>query len=113
MEAAFISPELLEVIWKREEIKPTQLMYKVNVSWRMLSEILTYLSDRGLISFSEVGSRRTIALTEKGQSCLQRLHEARSVLVPEDRDSAPEFGRTEKVFPSTVVLRAGEGGQEH
>jgi len=95
--------ELLEVIWTKDEIKPTQLMYKANLSWRMLSEILTYLSERELVNFTAVGTRRTVALTEKGRRCLQRLHEARCALIPEDQDSVGDFGESAKVFPSVVA----------
>ena len=104
--------ELMEVIWTREEIKPTQLMYKANLSWRMLSEILSYLSEKGVVSFTEVGSRRMITLTEKGTSCLQRLHEARSALMSEAGDGSEEFGRPGKVFPSSVVTQIPQGKEK-
>ena len=96
--------ELLEVVWAKEEIKPTQLMYKANLSWRMLSETLTYLSERDLVNFHASGNRRTVALTEKGKACLQRLHEARSALIPEPEIVVGEFGQVERVLPPAVLL---------
>ena len=104
--------ELLEVVWAKEEIKPTQLMYKANLSWRMLSETLNYLSERDLVNFHAAGSRRTVALTQKGKACLQRLHEARSALIPEPETVVGEFGQVQRVLPSTVSHPIdGDSGQ--
>jgi predicted transcriptional regulator len=105
--------ELLEVIWSKEEIKPTQLMYKANLSWKMLSQIVSYLSDRELVKYSEVGSRHMISLTEKGKACLQMLHDARSVLMPADQvgPDSNEFGESEKVMPSAMVFATRHGEQ--
>jgi predicted transcriptional regulator len=63
------------------EVKPTRLMYKTNLSWNVMSDVLDYLTDKGLLSTRRVGARRTISLTQMGVTCLQRLKEARSLLL--------------------------------
>jgi len=106
--------ELLEVIWSKEEIKPTQLMYKANLSWKMLSQIISYLSERELVKYSDVGSRHLISLTEKGKNCLRMLHDARSVLIPVDQvgpQDLNEFGESERVMPSAMAFAPQHGAQ--
>jgi len=74
--------ELLEIIRDEGEIKPTQLMYKANLSWRTLDELLSFLSERGLVLTSRVGARKMLSLTEKGSTCLDDLKGAWSILMP-------------------------------
>ena len=98
--------ELMEVIWTKEDIKPTQLMYKANLSWKMLSDLLSYLSERGLVRTSRVGARRTYSLTEEGTSCLRRLHEARQALVPENIHPATGIlDEPERVFSESTPVQ--------
>jgi predicted transcriptional regulator len=93
--------ELMEVIWAKEEIKPTHLMYKANVSWKVLSQLLSYLADRGMVRINQNGPRRTISLTDLGTSCLRRLHEARTMLVPYDEKSVSfDEEQSDRVFPT-------------
>ena len=101
--------ELMEATFVRKEIKPTQLMYKANLSWKMMTEMLDYLTERGLVRSSQNGARRTISLTELGASCLGKLHEARKMLDPE-RDEPTSSGFEElRVIPSQQAnLRSGE-----
>ena len=76
-------------------------MYKENLSWKMLTETLSYLTERRLVKYNQDGARRTISLTELGASCVQRLHEARSYLVPEEpqTDGFSDF-EPQRVFPT-------------
>jgi len=92
--------ELMEATFVRKEIKPTQLMYKANLSWKMMTEMLTYLDERGLIQQSQTGARRTISLTELGASCLEKLHEARKMLDPERGEPTSSGFEELRVFPS-------------
>ena len=91
--------DILEKVWAHSEIKPTQLMYKTNLSWKMLTDTVGYLCDRGLVKTVEVGSRKLITLTEAGVTCVTAMHEARSLVSPEGQGQGFElFG--EKVLPS-------------
>ncbi len=52
--------------------KPTHILYKANMSWKVLAEYLEYLLGRGMIEREEQGGKRsTYRLTERGKSILQ------------------------------------------
>jgi len=50
--------------------KPTNIMYKCNLSWRPLQEILISLNDRGLIEEVKEHNRRYYVITKKGRETL-------------------------------------------
>jgi predicted transcriptional regulator len=80
--------ELMEEIRKQGSAKPTQLMYSANLSWKTLTELLSYLSDRGLVRWSKVGPRRTLSITEEGTRLLESMRQVHSVLIA-DGQGAP------------------------
>jgi predicted transcriptional regulator len=45
---------------------PTQIMYKVNLSWILFCDQLRVLGDQGFVSEKAVGNRKTYSLTGKG-----------------------------------------------
>jgi len=52
--------------------KPTHILYKANMSWKVLSSYLDFLLKRGLIEKSDQGGKRSVyILTAKGRSILQ------------------------------------------
>ena len=52
--------------------KPTHILYRANMSWRVLSSYLDFLLKRGLIEKEDQGGKRCIyTLTVKGRSILQ------------------------------------------
>ena len=52
--------------------KPTHILYRANMSWRVLSSYLDFLLKRGLIEREDQGGKRSIyILTTKGRSILQ------------------------------------------
>ena len=52
--------------------KPTHILYKANMSWKVLSSYLDYLLRRGLIDREDQGGKRsTYVLTQKGRAILQ------------------------------------------
>lgn len=52
--------------------KPTHILYKANMSWKVLSSYLEYLLKRGLIQKEDQGGKRsTYILTKKGSAILQ------------------------------------------
>jgi predicted transcriptional regulator len=104
--------DILEEVWAHSEIKPTQLMYKTNLSWKVLTETVAYLCNRGLVKTVEVGPRRLIGLTEAGVSCVSSLHAARS-LVSHELEPEPVFEYVgEKVLPSLVHQRTPKASTE-
>ena len=50
--------------------KPTQIMYKANLSWTSLKEHMTVLEESKLLSIVEYGNRRRYELTEKARAVL-------------------------------------------
>jgi predicted transcriptional regulator len=52
--------------------KPTHILYRANMSWRVLSSYLDFLLKRGLIEKEDQGGKRSVyTLTKKGRSILQ------------------------------------------
>ncbi len=46
--------------------KPTQIMYRANLSWNVLQAQLKSFIDSGMLEVEEYGSRRRYLITEKG-----------------------------------------------
>jgi|GEM_PF-1694453 len=54
--------------------KPTQIMYKANISWAILQTHLKSLVENGFLSEIECGSRRRYELTQKGFNILRAYY---------------------------------------
>jgi predicted transcriptional regulator len=58
--------------------RPTHILYKANMSWRVLSSYLDYLIDKGMVEKdNDEGKRMVYRLTEKGRSILDRYEDLR------------------------------------
>jgi predicted transcriptional regulator len=76
-------------------IKPTQIMYGANLSWKPLQGILKSLLDQGLLSENEGDPRDkrtkvTYDLTQKGENVVRYYSKAKSLVEihsPEDLES--------------------------
>jgi predicted transcriptional regulator len=53
--------------------RPTQIMYRSNLSWLVSQELLRLLSGKGLIRSNEEGGRRRYVLTPVGFDVLSRF----------------------------------------
>lgn len=71
--------EVLETIMAGYS-KPTNIMYKCNLSWITLKEILDSLTDKGLVTAIERNNRKLYLITEKGRSIVNRLEETYDLL---------------------------------
>ncbi|OYT48008.1 hypothetical protein B6U79_03440 [Candidatus Bathyarchaeota archaeon ex4484_231] len=60
--------------------RPTNIMYKCNLSWVPLQEILASLIERDLIKEIEKKNKRTYEITERGQDLLRYLEHMLAVL---------------------------------
>ncbi len=61
---------------------PTQIMYRANLSWLLISEDLKNLRDLGFVDEEFVGKRKKYSLTERGLSLVRSyLEVARAVEV--------------------------------
>jgi len=54
--------------------KPTQIMYRANISWAILQTHIKTLVENGFLSEVECGSRRRYELTQKGFNILRAYH---------------------------------------
>lgn len=61
---------LLVIKNKNGKIKPTQILYKSNLSHIMMKDYLGDLISRGLVKESKTAAGRTYAITEKGDKYL-------------------------------------------
>jgi predicted transcriptional regulator len=74
--------EVLRVIGKGES-KPTRIMYKTNLSWMPLQEILEFLVSQNLIREVESNNRKEYFIMEKGKRVLSYFEEIRKILPQE------------------------------
>jgi len=76
--------------------KPTHILYKANMSWKVLSSYLDYLTSSGMLDKEEVegGKRSTYVLTIKGKRVL-RLYDGlkESLNGTLSLETADELGR--------------------
>jgi len=75
--------EVLRVIKKGVQ-KPTNIMYKCNLSWIPLMEILKSLINQGLIDASNHSKRKEYEITEKGLNVLRYFQKAEDLIVVEE-----------------------------
>ncbi|MEM1582119.1 MAG: archaellum operon transcriptional activator EarA family protein [Candidatus Bathyarchaeia archaeon] len=71
--------EVLETIMSGYN-KPTNIMYRCNLSWIALKEILDSLVEKGLVTTVERSKRKMYLITEKGRSVVNRLEETYNLL---------------------------------
>jgi len=72
--------DVLRVISKGVE-KPTNIMYKSNLSWNPLMEILRLLMREDLIRCEAIGKWKRYKITEKGLEVLNYFREVEELLV--------------------------------
>ena len=61
--------------------KPTHIMYKANLSWKVMQQYMRSLESQGLIALMDEEGRRTYRLTEKGFSLLSQINSVRESLL--------------------------------
>jgi predicted transcriptional regulator len=83
--------------------KPTHILYKANMSWKVLSTYLDYLMTKGIIEKDgDEGKRTVYRLTEKGKSILAMYDDLRHSLAGDDpngRGSAAMDVRQQSAWP--------------
>lgn len=76
--------EVLKAISKGVN-KPTNIMYRCNLSWANSREILKLLLKHNLINVVEENGRRIYKLTERGYEVLEHFNRAQILLALEGR----------------------------
>jgi len=62
--------------------KPTHIMYKCNLSWVPLKEVLESLMAQGLLVKGETKQRKIYEITEKGKDVLRYFDKAKELIAP-------------------------------
>jgi predicted transcriptional regulator len=65
----------------RGVMKPTNIMYRSNLSWVTLMEILEFLTETGFIEVETEGRRRVYRITEKGLNALNYYRRIEETLI--------------------------------
>jgi len=76
--------DILRVL-KKGERKPTRIMYKTNLSWTPLQEILNSMISQGLIIKKENKNKRLYEITEKGLNVLRYFNKVREMVIIEPK----------------------------
>jgi len=72
---------ILEFLSLRGPMKTTHLMYKTNMSYRVLMEFLDKLIDRDLVEQRKTSEKRVMyAITQKGTSTIRSFRQFRQIL---------------------------------
>ena len=71
--------EVLDAINKGTR-KPTRIMYRTNLSWKPLMEILDSLREQRLITSEKKGSSTIYQITDKGKNVLEYLYRAMKLI---------------------------------
>jgi predicted transcriptional regulator len=61
---------------KKGTHKPTRIMYRTNLSWKPLMEVLDAMIKQNLIMAEKHGGHTLYKITEKGKNVLNYFHEA-------------------------------------
>jgi len=82
--------EVLRVI-SRGVNKPTNIMYKCNLSWANSREILNSLLEQNLITVIENNNRRIYKITERGREILEYFDKAPDLLMIHRKRKSTHF----------------------
>ena len=65
---------------KKGTVKPTRIMYRTNLSWKPLMQVLDTMVEQQLISVEKEGTHVTYKITEKGTNVLNYFNEAMELI---------------------------------
>lgn len=71
--------DVLRVI-KKGSHKPTRIMYRANLSWNPLTEILESLTEQGLTIREILGRHNSYKITSKGRNVLNYFDQAAELM---------------------------------
>jgi predicted transcriptional regulator len=71
--------DVLQVI-RKGVYKPTLIMYRTNLSWKPLMQVLDAMMEQGLVASEDMGRHVTYKITEKGMNVLNYFNEAMELI---------------------------------
>ncbi|HDD46036.1 MAG TPA: hypothetical protein ENG42_01040 [Candidatus Aenigmarchaeota archaeon] len=69
--------DILEVVYKEGKAKPTHIMYKANLSHKLLKSYISELESNGILEEENLNGKRYIKITNKGKIFLSQLRKMR------------------------------------
>lgn len=82
--------------------RPTNIMYRCNLSWTNCKEILNFLVRRNLVMVVENNNHKIYRLTESGRELLESFSRVKYLLKMARKREVKSFG---KVLPNTEDLK--------
>ncbi|MBS7657022.1 MAG: DUF4364 family protein [Candidatus Bathyarchaeia archaeon] len=71
--------DVLQAI-RKEVHKPTRIMYRTNLSWKPLMQVLDAMMEQNLITLEKQGTHVIYRITEKGMNVLNYFNEAMELI---------------------------------
>jgi predicted transcriptional regulator len=96
--------DVLDIVGEDGEIGPTRLIGRANISWNVLKETMTYLTERAILTTRTVGAREFVSLSPIGFRLLETLKVAQSLLMPDEDDPRGSLGTDDGVHHLEVGI---------
>lgn len=95
--------DVMKVVAEEREIRRTRIMYKANLAWKVLTEALDFLEEKGILKSEEKDSGIFVSLTNDGYSALRRFNELEEIFT---KPSVVMAQQDESVFVSARPVYA-------
>src|SRR2546426_11548779 len=84
--------------------RPTQIMYKANLSWLALQTHFKTLVEGGMLKWAESGNRKRYEITEKGRSVLMAYHKIKDEIERALNGAFPAAGPDSRVSQRSLLV---------
>jgi len=84
--------------------RPTQIMYRANLSWLALQTHFKTLVEGGMLKWAESGNRKRYEITEKGRSVLISYHKIKDEIERALQGAFPPGGPDSRVSQRSLLV---------
>jgi len=84
--------------------RPTQIMYRANLSWIALQTHFKTLVEGGMLKWAESGNRKRYEITEKGREVLNSYHRIKEEIERALNGAFPLGGRDSRDSRGTLLV---------